>query len=61
LPRRLGSLQTEDVDWVVGPESLVAWLLALIAVVVSVFVEGRRLFGSTSSQLDSLIIPSQAR
>jgi len=43
IARPLGSLQPEDIDWAVGPDSLVAWLLALIAVALSFFVEGKRL------------------
>jgi hypothetical protein len=42
IARPLGSLQPEDIDWAVGPDSLIAWLLALIAVVLSFFVEGKR-------------------
>ena len=43
IARPLGSLQPEDIDWAVGPDSLVAWLLALIAVALSFFVKGKRL------------------
>jgi hypothetical protein len=40
IARPHGSLQPEDIDWAVGPDSLIAWLLALIAVVLSLLVEG---------------------
>jgi hypothetical protein len=44
MARPLGSLQTGDIDWPVGPDSLITWLLALIAVVLGVIVGGKRMF-----------------
>jgi hypothetical protein len=44
MARPLGSLQSEEIDWPVGPDSLIVWLLALIAVALGVFVEAKRLF-----------------
>jgi len=44
LARPLGSLQSGDIDWPVGPDSLITWLLALIAVALGVFVEAKRMF-----------------
>jgi hypothetical protein len=44
MARPLGSLQSGDINWPVGPDSLVTWLLALIAVVLGVIVGGNRLF-----------------
>jgi hypothetical protein len=44
IARPLGSLQSEDISWPVGPDSLVSWLLAIIAVVLGVIVGGKRLF-----------------
>ncbi len=44
LARPLGSLQSDDIDWVVGPDTLIAWLLALVAVVLGVIVGGKRAF-----------------
>jgi hypothetical protein len=45
LARPLGSLQSGNIDWPVGPDSMVAWLLALIAVMLGVTFGGKRLFG----------------
>ncbi len=42
MARPLGSLQSDDIDWAVGPDSLIAWLLALIAVVLGVIVGAKR-------------------
>jgi len=44
MARPLGSLQSGDIDWPVGPDSLITWLLALIAVALGVFVEAKRMF-----------------
>jgi len=44
MARPLGSLQSGDIDWPVGPDSLITWLLALIAVVLGVIVGGKRMF-----------------
>ncbi|MGI9647768.1 MAG: hypothetical protein ACR2OI_04540 [Acidimicrobiia bacterium] len=43
IARPLGSLQPEDIDWPVGPDSLITWLLALIAVALGFFVDTKRL------------------
>ena len=43
MARPLGSLQSGDIDWLVGPDSLITWLLALIAVGLGVFVEAKRM------------------
>ncbi len=44
MARPLGSLQTGDIDWPVGPDSVITWLLALIAVVLGLIVGGKRMF-----------------
>ncbi|MFC2177480.1 hypothetical protein ACFLRH_03595 [Actinomycetota bacterium] len=44
MARPLGSLQPADIDWPVGPDSLITWLLALIAMVVGVIVGVKRMF-----------------
>ena len=44
IARPLGSLQSEDIDWPLGPDSLIAWLLALIAVVLGVIIGAKRMF-----------------
>lgn len=44
LARPLGSLQSDDIDWVVGPDALIAWLLALVAVVLGVVIGAKRTF-----------------
>ncbi len=44
MARPLGSLKTGDIDWPVGPDSLITLLLALIAVVLGVIVGGKRMF-----------------
>jgi uncharacterized membrane protein len=42
LARPLGSLQHEAINWVVGPDALIAWLLALVVVALGVIVEAKR-------------------
>jgi TctA family transporter len=44
MARPLGSLQSGDTDWPVGPDSLIPWLLALIAVVLGFILGGKRMF-----------------
>jgi len=44
MARPLGSLQSGDIEWPVGPDSLITWLLAPIAVVLGVIVGGKRMF-----------------
>ncbi len=44
LARPLGSIQHEDIDWVVGPDALIAWLLALVVAVLGVIAGVRRTF-----------------
>ena len=34
LARPLGSLQPEEIDWIVGPDSLVVWVVAVFALVL---------------------------
>ena len=43
MARPLGSLEREDIDWPVGPDSVIVWLLALCAVGLGVLVGGKRL------------------
>ncbi len=42
LARPLGSLQPDDIDWAVGPDTLIAWLLALVVVVIGLIVGAKR-------------------
>lgn len=44
LARPLGSLQPEEIDWVVGPDSLVVWVVAAIALVLGALAKLTRLF-----------------
>ncbi len=44
VARPLGSLQSDDLDWAVGPDSLIAWLLALVAVAIGIIVVAKRTF-----------------
>ena len=44
LARPLGSLQPEEIDWVVGPDSLVVWLVAAFALVLGGVTKLTRLF-----------------
>lgn len=44
MARPLGSLQSKDVDWPVGPDSFIAWFLALVALMLGFIVGGRRMF-----------------
>jgi hypothetical protein len=44
LARPLGSLQPEEIDWVVGPDSLVVWVVAAFALVLGVATKLTRLF-----------------
>ncbi|MCP4308924.1 MAG: hypothetical protein GY788_29450 [bacterium] len=44
LARPLGSLRADDIDWAVGPDTFITWLLALVAVVLGVLVGGKRMF-----------------
>jgi hypothetical protein len=44
LARPLGSLQPEEIDWVVGPDSLVVWIVAAFALVLGAVTKLTRLF-----------------
>ncbi len=44
LVRPLGSLQPEDIDWLVGPDSLVVWVIAAVALVLGALTQLTRLF-----------------
>ena len=44
LARPLGSLQPEDIDWAIGPDSLVVWAVAAVALVLGVLTKLTRLF-----------------
>jgi len=44
LARPLGSLQPDEIDWVVGPDSLVVWVVAAVAFVLGVLTKLTRLF-----------------
>jgi hypothetical protein len=43
LARPLGSLQPEDIDWMVGPDSLVVWLVAAVLLLLGVQTKLTRL------------------
>ncbi len=43
IARPLGSLQSDDTDWPVGPDSITTWLLALVAVLLWVMLRRHRL------------------
>ena len=45
LARPLGSLQPEDIDWMVGPDSLVVWLVAGALLLLVVLTKLNRLLG----------------
>jgi hypothetical protein len=44
LARPLGSLQPEEIDWVIGPDSLVVWVVAAVALVLGALTKLTRLF-----------------
>ena len=39
LARPLGSLQPEDIDWIMGPDSLVVWLVAAVLLLLGVLTK----------------------
>jgi hypothetical protein len=43
LARPLGSLQPEDIDWIVGPDNLVVWLIAAVLLVLGALTKLTRL------------------
>ena len=43
LARPLGSLQPEDIDWMIGPDSLVVWLVATVLLLLGVQTKLTRL------------------
>ena len=45
LARPLGALQTDDVDWMIGPDSLVVWLLGAVVLVLGGLAGLNRLYG----------------
>jgi hypothetical protein len=56
MARPLGSLQSGDIDWPVGPDSLITWLLALIALVLGVIVGGKRMFAYAAALIAAGVI-----
>lgn len=44
LARPLGSLQPEDIDWMIGPDSLVVWLVAAVLLLLGIQTKLTRLF-----------------
>ncbi len=43
IARPLGSLQPEDIDWMIGPDSLVVWLVAAVLLLLFVLTKLTRL------------------
>lgn len=44
IARPLGTLQTEEIDWLVGPDSLVVWLVAAVLLALAAITELPRLY-----------------